>query len=338
MLQVPRAQVDLDVFTFYRFQSLTADEVAQLNSYLLDLAAKLGVLGLIILGPEGLNATIAAESRSSGPVRSEDSETSPAIQFTRAAASLMSKGLTSNFDNIKISRVHRGEKLPFAGFVVKVRSEIVTLGRPDIRQVSSTDGHLSPEVWHERIQHADAQVIDTRNDYESVIGSFRGAIKPPIEEFQDFPAWVEASAELDKSKPTFIFCTGGVRCEKAIHVMREKGFEKVYQLDGGILNYIDRVPKSGPVESLWDGECFVFDNRVAVDGDGRPSQKYGACPHCGQPSEHSIFCVRCDEPALLCDACYTKQTEEQRGATCSKNCAHHWALRPGVKGRPQVRS
>lgn len=341
MLHIPKSEFELEVLTFYKFQSLSPNEIQALEQILVSAARELGVSGLVILGPEGLNATVAA--RADGSLRSIDEcglgiePTSPATELTRRAARHLSGGLTSTFDNIKVSRVSRGEKVPFNGFVVKVRNEIVTLGRPDIRQTSSSDGHLSPEAWHEAIQKPDAQVIDTRNDYETAIGTFRGALKPQIEEFQEFPEWVDSATDIDRSKPTFIFCTGGIRCEKAIHVMREKGFKDVYQLDGGILNYIEKIPRSGQTPSLWEGECFVFDNRVAVDGDGRASQKFGACPHCGQPSEHSIFCVRCDEPALLCDACYDEQIQAS-GTTCSKNCAHHWSLKPGVKGRPQKRA
>jgi UPF0176 protein len=343
MPPVPRASNRTEVQTFYHFTTLTADAVARIEHELEDLAKETGVSGLIILGEEGLNATMAGETQGLN-------------RFVVKAAHLLSPSL--EFLNIKTSFIEAGEKLPFMGFVVKVRKEIVTLGRPDIQpKEMRTTTHLSPKEWHRRIQDPNAVLIDTRNDYESAIGTFRNALRPDIEEFADFPEWVEkqvAQSAVDTEKETFIFCTGGIRCEKAIFAMEEKGFKNVFQLDGGILNYIEKFPRSKTtvaedspeapanaagtateVASLWDGECFVFDNRVAVDGDGRASKKFTACPHCGQAAEHPIFCARCDSPAIICDPCFNEQSP-QAACTCSKNCAHHWSVRPGQKGKPQL--
>lgn len=322
MSPVPRAQKLTEVQTFYHFMTLTDQEVEALNQGLLALAKSTGVTGLIIIGREGLNATASGESAS-------------LADFVRGAGSLLVPGF--EFENIKSSFVKPGDKLPFLDFVVKVRKEIVTLKRTDLApKEMRTPTHLPPEEWHRQIQNPDAVIIDTRNAYESSIGTFKNAVTPDIEEFAEFPEWLEKSG-ADKSKPTYIFCTGGIRCEKAILAMEEKGFEKVYQLDGGILNYIEKFPASetaAPEGSMWNGECFVFDHRIAVDGDGRASKKFSACPHCGQPAEHQIFCVRCESPGVLCDDCFTEQSKEAK-CTCSKNCAHHWRVRPGVKGKAQ---
>ncbi len=327
MPPVPRARARTEVQTFYHFTTLTKNEVAHIELELGKLAEQTGVSGLIILGEEGLNATMAGESAS-------------LHEFVRKTAGLLAPGL--EFLNIKTSFIEAGEKLPFMGFVVKVRKEIVTLGRPDIRPKEMrpderSETHLSPEEWHRRIQNPDVVVIDTRNDYESAIGTFENAVRPNIEEFADFPEWLDsqvASENVDKEKETYIFCTGGIRCEKAIIAMEEKGFKKVFQLDGGILNYIEKFPASRET-SLWRGECFVFDNRVAVDGNGRASQKFTACPHCGQAAEHPVFCARCDSPAMVCDPCFNEMSPA-KACTCSKNCAHHWSVRPGQKGKPQL--
>jgi UPF0176 protein len=124
-----------------------------------------------------------------------------------------------------------------------------------------------------------------------------------------------------------IYCTGGIRCEKAIVEMNNHGFDNVYQLDGGILNYLEKFPNQ-----KFEGECFVFDHRVAVDQDLKPSQTYGLCPHCGQPAEEKIECVRCDTVVAVCNEC-----RDQHGKrTCSKNCAYHEAVSPGKKGRSQI--
>lgn len=340
MPPVPRAQARTEVQTFYHFTTLSKDAVARIERQLNELAVQTGVSGLIILGEEGLNATMAGESTA-------------LHQFVAKSAHVLSPGL--EYLNIKTSFIEAGEKLPFMGFVIKVRKEIVTLGRPDIRpKEMRTTTHLSPEEWHRRIQNPNAILIDTRNDYESAIGTFANAVRPEIEEFADFPEWLDkqvADDAVDKEKETYIFCTGGIRCEKAIIAMEEKGFKNVFQLDGGILNYIEKFPASGSrttgaspsadasaessTASLWRGECFVFDNRVAVDGDGRASKKFTACPHCGQAAEHPVFCARCDSPALICDPCFNEMSPAN-ACTCSKNCAHHWSVRPGQKGKPQL--
>lgn len=316
---IPRTDQRLEVQTFYHFLTLSNEDVARVKHGLEESAAKHGISGLIILGQEGLNAT------ASGP-----SDQLPL--FLKESGSLLIPGF--EFQNVKTSWIEPGEKIPFLEFVVKVRKEIVTLKRPDILpHQPGSQTHISPEEWHNGIQDPDAIVIDTRNAYESSIGTFKNALTPNIDEFSDFPTWLDENVE-DKSKPTYIFCTGGIRCEKAIVAMEEKGFTNVKQLDGGILNYIDKFPAS-KTTSMWDGECFVFDNRIAVDGDGRASKKFSACPHCGQPADHSIFCVRCDSPAVLCDDCYNEKAIDQ-AETCSKNCAHHWAVAPGKKGNPQT--
>ncbi len=319
MPPIPRALIRTEVQTFYHFTTLSKDDVQRIESGLHALGKSADVTALIILGSEGMNATAAGEPHA-------------VSDFVKRAAFLLEPGF--EFQNIKKSHIDVGEKLPFLDFVVKIRKEIVTLGRTDLApKEMRTPSHLSPADWREQIQSPDAVVIDTRNAYESSIGTFRNALTPEIEEFSEFPKWLDdkiAADEVDKSKPTYIFCTGGIRCEKAILAMEEKGFGKVFQLDGGILNYIETFPQS----PLWEGECFVFDHRIAVDDEGKASRKFSACPHCGQPAEHQIFCVRCDSPAVMCDECYNKQSTAN-GCTCSKNCAHHWTVRPGQKGRPQ---
>lgn len=317
MSPIPRAEKRIEVQTFYHFTTLSDAAIKAVREGLLSHAKAHSVTGLFIIGGEGLNATASGESE-------------PLRHFVKAAAALLEPGF--EFLNIKTSHIEVGEKLPFLDFVVKVRKEIVTLGRPDILPYDpGSEKHLSPEDWHRRIQQTDSVIIDTRNAYESSIGTFRNALTPDIEEFSEFPNWLEQSG-VEKDKETYIFCTGGIRCEKAIRAMEEKGFNKVYQLDGGILNYIEKFPASQG--SMWDGECFVFDHRIAVDGDGRASQKFAACPHCGQPAEHQIFCVRCESPAVLCDDCFNEKSVSN-ACTCSKNCSHHWAVRPGQKGKAQ---
>jgi UPF0176 protein len=218
------------------------------------------------------------------------------------------------FQNDLIIKESSSTTPPFKRFKVKTREEIVTLGKPDILPLSSADTHLSPEEWHQALLDEDVIVIDTRNWYETKLGKFKKAIDPELDEFQQWPEYLQKS-ELPKDKKILIYCTGGIRCEKAIVEMHNQGFENVYQLEGGILNYLQKYP-----EQSFEGECFVFDHRVAVDQNLQPSQKYKMCPHCGQPGETVISCLECESKAIVCEACRKEKAQN----TCSKNCAYHY--------------
>ena len=154
-----------------------------------------------------------------------------------------------------------------------------------------------------------------RNRYEIEIGKFQSAIDFGIDEFSEFPEKLSQSG-LDKNAPVLMYCTGGIRCEKALIHMREQGYTDVAQLDGGILNYLKEIP-----ESDFTGECFVFDYRVAVDTQLEPTKQYRLCPHCGQPAKTPLSCVQCGRAEVICTACHT-----QGQRTCSKNCAHHASI------------
>ena len=209
-----------------------------------------------------------------------------------------------------------------------MRPEIVTLDAPGMVPDSTQHRHLSPEKWNEVLKNEkDFVLLDTRNWYEVRIGTFKNAVDPKIEQFTELPEFVTEQA-YPKDQKMLIFCTGGIRCEKAILDLEKRGYENVYQLEGGILNYLEKFPND-----QFEGECFVFDGRVAVDQDLAPSQIYKLCPHCGQPSEVTITCARCDTEAMICRHCQEKALV---GQVCSKNCAHHYARRPGQKGARQV--
>jgi UPF0176 protein len=188
---------------------------------------------------------------------------------------------------------------PFRRMRVRAKKEIVTLGRPDILPHEGTGEHVPPEKWNALIEDPKVLVIDTRNHYEVEVGTFPRAIDPETDSFREFPEFAKRLAETSKDRPLAMFCTGGIRCEKATALMLELGFEDVYHLQGGILNYLTEMP---PDENRWDGECFVFDTRVAVDRDlaeggyvqchacrrplssedlGSPDYREGvSCPHC----------------------------------------------------------
>lgn len=294
------------VTTFYSFKKLKNLEKIQQE---LELQARaFQMTGLVILGPEGFNATVS---------------------FTSAADRQSFQDFIRLFFGVpqlvfKDSESHRA---PFRRFKVKIREEIVTAGIPEMSPDNPQNHHLSPSEWNRVLkEEKDVLVVDTRNWYETKIGTFKNAVNPQIDKFTEFPQYVEKNP-IAKDQKMLIFCTGGIRCEKGILELQRQGFENVYQLDGGILNYLKEFPND-----QFEGECFVFDHRVAVDQNLRPTNKYGLCPHCGQPSEIKISCRRCDTEELICVDC---EKLEYKKDTCSKNCAHHYKLHPERKAPRQ---
>ena len=152
--------------------------------------------------------------------------------------------------------------MPFARMKVRLKKEIVTLGVPTVNPTAMVGHYVRPADWNALVSEPDMVVVDTRNDYEVQIGTFKGAINPQTESFRDFPEWAQNNLDPARHRRVAMFCTGGIRCEKATSYLLDQGFSEVYHLEGGILNYLETVP---PAESLWEGECFVFDERVAVD-------------------------------------------------------------------------
>lgn len=295
------------VTTFYSFLILTDPSSVQKD--LKQKADELNVKGLIILGTEGFNSTCAASSLESFQSWK---------QFIR--------------DYFKLPNLFfkdsESDKAPFRRFKVKIREEIVTTGIPEMMPPEGKNHHLTPEEWNRVLkEEKDFVMIDTRNWYEYKIGTFKGALNPDIEKFTDFPEYIEQQG-ISKDKKMLIFCTGGIRCEKGILELQNQGYENVYQLEGGIINYIKEFPND-----QFDGECFVFDHRVALDQNLKPSKKYGLCPHCGQPSEIKITCKRCDSKELICVDCAELEFKKD---TCSKNCAHQYKIHPEKKGPKQI--
>lgn len=295
------------VTTFYKF--LVLNDVPQVQKDLETKAEELNVKGLVILGKEGFNSTCAAPSEESFLAWK---------QFICDYFQLPDLFFKDSFSH----------KAPFRRFKVKEREEIVTTGIPEIMPPEGKNQHLSPAEWNRVLKEEDDFVmIDTRNWYEYKIGTFKGALNPNIEKFTDFPQYIESQG-IAKDKKMLIFCTGGIRCEKGILELQKQGYNNVFQLEGGIINYMKEYPRD-----QFEGECFVFDHRVALDQDLQPSQKYGLCPHCGQPSEIKIECKRCDSEELICEECSYLDFKKD---TCSKNCAHQYQLNPGKKGAKQI--
>ena len=296
------------VTTFYRFLPLENPDLVKIQWD--HKADELGIRGLLILGKEGFNTTCCAPGESS------------LLAFKNWVLATFDCGDMLFKDSV--SHVP-----PFLKFKSKVRTEIVTLGTPELIPDNKNHRHLSPDEWNQALNEEGAVVVDTRNWYEFRIGTFKNAINPNIEQFTEFPQFFEKQ-NYKKDQKILIFCTGGIRCEKGILELEKAGYENVYQLEGGILNYLEKKPND-----QYEGECFVFDGRVAVDQNLAPTTKYKLCPHCGQPGEFRRECIRCDTEYSVCIDCEPK---EIIGQVCSKNCAHHVRLHPGRKGAPQIRA
>lgn len=243
-----------EITTFYKFLDLSGSDLQALRVNMLDQMAALSIRGTIILAPEGINATVASSPEQ---IRSFIKSLDTTLGIKLEARSTLSKAL------------------PFKVSKVKIRSEIVTFGH-NVDLSSAAGTHVSPEEWNDIIKKDGVVLIDTRNDYEFKIGTFEGAVNPATERFSDLPKFVEKNLDPDRHKNVAMFCTGGVRCEKFAPYLIAKGFENIYQLEGGILNYLASVPKE---EHLWQGECFVFDERVSVNTDLQP----------GSATDHSFY-------------------------------------------------
>ena len=237
------------------------------------------VKGTLLLAQEGINGTIA------GPRAGIDAVLAH-IRALPGCSDLEWKEATSDHP-------------PFGKMKVRLKKEIVTMGQPDVDPRANVGNYVEPEDWNALIRSDDVVVIDTRNDYEVAIGTFEGAIDPNTASFRDFPAWWEQNKDRFHNKRVAMFCTGGIRCEKSTNYLLGQGVEDVYHLKGGILRYLEETP---PEDSTWQGECFVFDNRVSV-GHGLVEGPHKLCHGCRRPIlpedvkrpeyEHGVSCHRC---------------------------------------------
>ena len=260
----------IKVAALYRFAPMS--KLPELREHLLKLCQAQGIKGTLLIAPEGVNGTIAGSDAGIATMVE-------ALRELPGCAEL----------DVKYSRA---PALPFKRMKVRVKREIVTMGQPDIDPLA-TGRYVSPQEWNTLIADPETIVIDTRNDYEVAIGTFHGAIDPGTSSFREFPAWFRRQRDelLGSGKPPKVamFCTGGIRCEKSTAFLKAEGIEEVYHLKGGILKYLEEVPAE---QSLWQGECFVFDERVSV-GHGLVPGPYGSCKACGRPLAKGSDCANC---------------------------------------------
>jgi UPF0176 protein len=276
----------ITICALYKFVRL--DNYLALRDPLLAKMTSIGVKGTLLLAAEGINGTIAGSQKSIEQI----------LDFLQAQPNLGAIVHKESFS----------DENPFHRTKVKLKKEIVTMGVEGIDPNQVVGTYVKPKDWNALISDPEVLLVDTRNDYEVEIGTFEGALNPDTETFREFPQYVKDNLDKTKHKKVAMFCTGGIRCEKSTAYLKEQGFEEVYHLEGGILKYLEEVPSD---ETMWQGECFVFDGRVAVDHSLEQGQ-YDQCFACRFPlteaekeSEHYI-------KGVSCHRCHDKVSEEQR--------------------------
>lgn len=262
------------IAAFYRFVSLPDFEA--LKTPMLEFCNSHEIKGTILLAGEGINATISGTEENINAYFSYlDSD--PRLK------------------NMEWKESFAGYK-PFERMKVRLKKEIVRMGIEDLN-IDNRGIYVEPEQWDRLISDPEVTVIDTRNEYEILLGRFKGAVNPKTKEFRSFPKWVKENLNPKKDKKVAMYCTGGIRCEKSTALLKQSGFREVYHLNGGILKYLE---KTGNKSNVWEGGCFVFDDRIAVDKDLKPSK--------------DLLCKNCEQPVTVDEI---KTSSTSRGVTCS---------------------
>lgn len=274
------------VSALYKF--VTLENFEEIKAPLLKVMLDNDVRGTLLLAKEGINGTVA------GSQAGIDSLLSWLSEDPRLAGIVHKE----SYD----------EEMPFYRTKVKLKKEIVTMGIEGIDPKQVVGTYVKPKDWNALISDPDVVLVDTRNDYEVQIGTFKNAVNPNTTSFREFPGYVQENMDPTKQKKVAMFCTGGIRCEKSTAYMKEQGYDEVYHLEGGILKYLEEVPKE---ETLWEGECFVFDNRVSVNHDLEKGL-YDQCHACRMPiteeeKQHEKY-----QKGVSCHHCFDTQTPEQR--------------------------
>ncbi len=278
---------EFSIAAFYKFTKISL--LSELQTEFYKFLESLSIKGTVLLAEEGINGTVSGSAKS----------------IAKFKNFLFEKDLLSESD----FKVSSADFMPFPRLKVKLKKEIVTIGNSEINPGEKVGEYVDPQDWNQLITDEDVLVLDTRNTYEVSIGSFEGAIQPETTNFREFPEWTETEgSKLPKDKKIAMFCTGGIRCEKASSLLKDKGFENVYHLKGGILNYFEKIE---PEESLWNGECFVFDDRVALNHKLEPGS-YDLCHGCRMPITEEDKLSDKFIRGVSCSHCFDHKTEEQK--------------------------
>ncbi|MER2493424.1 rhodanese-related sulfurtransferase [Catenovulum sediminis] len=274
------------VAALYKFTRL--NDFEQLKEPLLKVMTDNQVKGTLLLANEGINGTIAG--------------------FREGIDNVLTwLKLDERFNDIG-HKESLSEEQPFYRTKVKLKKEIVTMGVEGINPEEVVGTYVDPENWNDLISDPEVLLVDTRNDYEIAIGTFENAVDPKTKSFREFPEYVEKHLDPKKHKKVAMFCTGGIRCEKSTAYLKEQGFEEVYHLKGGILKYLEEVPKE---KTMWKGECFVFDQRVTVDHDLNQGS-YDQCYACRMPITEQEKQSELYEKGVSCPHCYHQTTDEDK--------------------------
>ena len=274
------------VAALYKF--VTLEDFHELRQPLLQACIASGIKGTLLLAREGINGTIAGSRAGVDEV----------LAYLKKDSRLVDLVHKESYD----------DHMPFYRMKVKLKKEIVTMGVEAIDPNEVVGTYVEPRDWNALVADPDVVLIDTRNDYEVGIGTFAGAVDPHTTTFREFPAYVRENYDPKKNKKVAMFCTGGIRCEKASAFMLKEGFEEVYHLEGGILKYLEEVPEE---ESIWEGECFVFDSRVAVNHQLEKGQ-YDQCYGCRHPITEQDKLSEKYLKGVCCPGCYDTLTADQK--------------------------
>ncbi len=293
---------NITVAALYQFTQLP--DYQELQPRLKTLCQELSIKGILLLAEEGINGTVAG---------------------TRDAIDKLKAFLETRFDGLEYKE-SGAEEMPFHRMKVRLKKEIVTLGVPGINPSQHVGTYVDPQEWNALISDPDVLLLDTRNSYEVEIGTFRGATNPKTYSFSEFPEFVKT---IDKTKhqKVAMFCTGGIRCEKASSYMLSQGFDEVYHLKGGILKYLETLPAE---KSLWEGECFVFDGRVAV-AHGLDKGHYDLCYGCRQPLSEDEKKSPLYERGVSCPHCSSTLSSKKREAARHRQYQEDLAFKRGQK-------
>jgi len=276
----------ITICALYKFVRL--ENYLDLRTPLLEAMTNLDVKGTLLLAEEGINGTIAGSQKAVEQV----------LNFLQAQPHL----------NGIVHKESFSDSNPFHRTKVKLKKEIVTMGVEGIDPNQVVGTYVKPKDWNALISDPEVLLVDTRNDYEVEIGTFKGALNPETETFREFPQYVKDNLDKNKHKKVAMFCTGGIRCEKSTAYLKDQGFEEVYHLEGGILKYLEEVPSD---DTMWQGECFVFDGRVAVNHDLEQGQ-YDQCFACRFPLTEQEKQSKHYVKGVSCHRCHDKVTDEQR--------------------------
>lgn len=293
------------VAALYRFARLP--QYRELREPLAELCCRNGIKGTLLLAAEGINGTVAGSAASIGKL----------VSYIESIPELAGPEL----------KYSHASTMPFHRMKVRLKREIVTMGVDNIDPLQNVGTYVAPENWNDLISDDGTIIVDTRNDYEVAIGTFKGAENPNTKTFREFPQWVEENRDRLEGKKIAMFCTGGIRCEKATAFVKGLGLNDVFHLKGGILKYLEEVPRE---KSLWEGDCFVFDERAAV-GHGLAESDIEFCRACRRPVRHEDRNSPYYKEGISCAACHDERSPEDRARYAERQKQISLATRQGRK-------